>query len=115
MYFNSTTSYQSLMNYWNPGIMYTAPVRYILNTQDLYGRRYLSKAEVDFKAMNRLLWEEHVNWTRMTIISIVFNLPDLEICTKATIEKCNGLWGIACDLFMVIKLQISIRHLLRNI
>ena len=66
------------LNYWGPSTRYTAPVRYILNTPDLYGRRFLSKEEVDFKNMNRLLWEEHVNWTRMTIMSIVFKLPNLE-------------------------------------
>jgi hypothetical protein len=77
VYFHSNNDYSPLMNYWNPSIMDTAPVRYIMNTPDLYGRGCLSKAEVDFKSMNRLLWEQHVNWTRMTIISIVFNLPDL--------------------------------------
>lgn len=83
MYFypNSFPSYPArtvnLLNYWGPSSNYTAPVRYILNTPDLYGRQFISKAEADYKAMNRLLWEEHVNWTRMTIISIVFKLPDL--------------------------------------
>lgn len=84
MYFytNSFPSYPNrtvnLLNYWGPSSSYTAPVRHILNTRDLYGREFISKAEADFKAMNRLLWEEHVNWTRMTIMSIVFKLPDLE-------------------------------------
>ena len=91
MYFHSNNDYSSLMNYWNPSIVYTAPVRYILNTPDLYGRSYLSKAEVDFKSMNRLLWEEHVNWTRMTIISIVFNLPDLKYVQERLLRNATDM------------------------
>lgn len=61
--------------YQAPYTFYTAPIRHILSSNDY--RRCISKTEADFMAMNRLLWMEHVNWTRMTIISIVFNLPDL--------------------------------------
>jgi hypothetical protein len=91
VYFHSGNVLSSLMNYWNPGTAYTAPVRYILNTPDLYGRGCLSKAEVDFKSMNRLLWEEHVNWTRMTIISIVFNLPDLKYVQERLLRNATDM------------------------
>ncbi|QUW23992.1 hypothetical protein JSQ81_12435 [Sporosarcina sp. Marseille-Q4063] len=63
----------------------------MLNTPDLFGRNYLSKAEVDFKSMNRLLWEEHVNWTRMTIISIVFNLPDLQYVQERLLRNATDM------------------------
>ena len=91
MYFYSNNDYSPLKQYWNSSIDYTAPVRYILNTSDLYGRSYLSKAEADFKAMNRLLWEEHVNWTRMTIISIVFNLPDLKYVQERLLRNATDM------------------------
>lgn len=81
----------NLLNYWGPSTEYTAPVRYILNTPDLYGRRFLSKEEVDFKSMNRLLWEEHVNWTCMTIMSIVFDLPDLEEVQTRLLRNATDL------------------------
>ena len=71
--------------------MDTAPVRYSMNTPDLYGRGYLSKAEVDFKALNRLLWEQHVYWTRMTIISIVFNLPDLKYVEERLLRNAPDM------------------------
>ncbi|MCZ2258180.1 hypothetical protein [Sporosarcina sp. G11-34] len=71
---------------------YTAPVRYILNNRnDLYGRRLISKAEFDYISMNRLLWLEHVNWTRMTIISIVFGLPDLEFVQERLLRNATDL------------------------
>lgn len=75
-----------------PYAQYTAPVRYILNNvTDLHGRCCISKAEVDFISMNRLLWMEHVNWTRMTIISIVFGLPDLQFVEQRLLRNATDL------------------------
>ncbi|WP_075526440.1 hypothetical protein [Sporosarcina ureilytica] len=97
MYFyaNGFNSHQeravNLSNYWGPSVNYTAPVRYILNTPDPYGRQFISKAEADYKTMNRLLWEEHVNWTRMTIISIVFKLPDLDEVQARLLRNATDL------------------------
>lgn len=42
-------------------------------------------------AMNRLLWMEHVNWTRMTIISIVFGLPDLPFVQERLLRNATDL------------------------
>nr|WP_231918743.1 hypothetical protein [Solibacillus silvestris] len=42
-------------------------------------------------AMNRLLWMEHVNWTRMTITSIVFQLPDLPFVQKRLLQNATDL------------------------
>lgn len=79
-------------SYQGPYSQYTAPVRYILNNQtDLYGRCCISKAEVDFMSMNRLLWMEHVNWTRMTIMGIVFGLPDLQVVQERLLRNATDL------------------------
>ncbi|WP_232733149.1 hypothetical protein [Lysinibacillus xylanilyticus] len=48
-------------------------------------------AESDFMAMNRILWMEHVNWTRMTIISIVFGLPDLPFVQERLLQNATDL------------------------
>ncbi|MFF2175113.1 hypothetical protein ACFVT8_01390 [Lysinibacillus sp. NPDC058147] len=69
---------------------YTAPVRHFLRPQKDY-RRCISKAESDFMAMNRILWMEHVNWTRMTIISIVFGLPDLPFVQERLLQNATDL------------------------
>jgi hypothetical protein len=43
----------------------------------------ITQAEVDYRNDNRSLWEEHVAWTRMAIISLTFNLPDInEVLTR---------------------------------
>lgn len=81
----------NLLNYWDPSTEYTAPVRYILNSTSGLGKQCMSKAEVDFKSMNRLLWEEHVNWTRMTIISIVNNLPDLQYVQERLLRNATDM------------------------
>ena len=76
--------------YASPTTQYTAPIRYILNRPNDY-RRCISTAESDFLAMNRLLWMEHVNWTRMTIISIVFDLPDLPFVQQRLLRNATDL------------------------
>lgn len=75
--------------YQAPSTQYTAPIRHFLHAHDY--RRCISKAEADFMAMNRLLWMEHVNWTRMTIISIVFNLPDLPFVQQRLLRNATDL------------------------
>ncbi|HBC91798.1 MAG TPA: hypothetical protein DCZ10_02550 [Pelotomaculum sp.] len=47
----------------------------------------ISKAEDDLKSSMRMVWEQHVAWTRMTIISIAENLQDLEPTTKRLLRN----------------------------
>ena len=42
-------------------------------------------------SMNRLLWMEHVNWTRMTIMGIVFGLPDLPSVQERLLRNATDL------------------------
>jgi hypothetical protein len=39
----------------------------------------ISKAELDLNNAIRKLWEEHVTWTRLAILSLVFSLPDADV------------------------------------
>jgi hypothetical protein len=87
-YGNYGNSLNALYNASNT--QYTAPIRHFLKPQNDC-RRCISKAEADFMAMNRLLWMEHVNWTRMTIISIVFGLPDLPFVQERLLRNATDL------------------------
>jgi len=81
----------SLSTIYNvPYTQYTAPIRHFLQPQR-DNRKCISKAESDYLAMNRLLWLEHVNWTRMTIISIVFGLPDLPFVQTRLLRNATDL------------------------
>lgn len=54
-------------------------------------QRCISTNEANYMAMNRLLWLEHVNWTRMTIISIVFQLPDFPFVEQRLLQNATDL------------------------
>lgn len=78
--------------YRQPHTQYTAPVRFFLQQPpSIHDNRCKSKAEVDFINMNRLLWMEHVNWTRMVITSIVFNLPDVQFVEERLLRNATDL------------------------
>src|SRR5690606_39132290 len=75
--------------YKPPYTQYTAPMKHFIHQPATH--RCISQTESDFMAMNRLLWMEHVNWTRMTIISIVFHLPDLPFVQKRLLQNATDL------------------------
>lgn len=81
-------------NYSSPYSLYTAPGRCFLNPRVPFGYetpRCISQTEADFKSMSRQIWSEHVNWTRMTITSIVFNLPDLPFVQERLLRNATDL------------------------
>lgn len=91
-YTNGFFTYPLSASYPQPYSQYTAPLRHFLTQQQSYlHQRCISKAESDYLAMNRLLWMEHVNWTRMTIISIVFQLPDLPFVQQRLLQNATDL------------------------
>lgn len=47
----------------------------------------VSKKEVQLRDYFRLLWEQHVYWTRMVILGIVYDLPDLEQTTNRLLRN----------------------------
>ena len=46
-----------------------------------------SKAEIDLRNVLLILWEQHIVWTRFTIISIIKNLVDIDITSKSLIQN----------------------------
>jgi hypothetical protein len=53
------------------------------------GRRWrrVSQAHLDLNNMLRLLWEQHVWWTRSFIISVAADLPDLNVVTARLLRN----------------------------
>lgn len=91
-YTNRFFAYPLSASYQQPYSQYTAPLRHFLTQQQSYvDQRCISKTESDYLAMNRLLWMEHVNWTRMTITSIVFELPDLQFVQQRLLQNATDL------------------------
>ena len=47
----------------------------------------VSKARLDLSNQLRMLWEQHVAWTRLAILSMVFDLPDAELVTNRLLRN----------------------------
>lgn len=54
----------------------------------------ISEKEVRLKSAMRLVWEQHVYWTRMTIISIAFNLPDVDFVTARLLRNATDMGNL---------------------
>lgn len=51
------------------------------------GTGAVSKAQADLNKHLRLLWMQHVVWTRLTIISMIFGLPDVNMVTDRLLRN----------------------------
>ena len=52
------------------------------------------KEEVDLINTMRSLWEQHVAWTRMTIISMAADLPDVEFVSKRLLRNPSDMANV---------------------
>lgn len=59
----------------------------------------ISQAEVDYKNDMRSLWEEHVAWTRMAIISLTFKLPDVEFVIARLLHNATDMGNMVRRLY----------------
>ncbi|MDN4609203.1 hypothetical protein [Sporosarcina highlanderae] len=50
-----------------------------------------SGAQVELWNKNRLLWEQHVTWTRMAITAIVFKVPDLKYVLERLLRNATDM------------------------
>ncbi len=51
----------------------------------------ISQIQLDWNNYMRLLWEQHVVWTRLMIISIVFQLPDVEYTVARLLQNATDM------------------------
>ena len=54
----------------------------------------ISEQEVSLKSSMRLVWEQHVYWTRLTIISLAFNLPDVDFVTARLLRNATDMGNL---------------------
>jgi hypothetical protein len=54
----------------------------------------ISEHEVHLSNAMRLVWEQHVYWTRMTTNSIAFDLPDLDIVTERLLRNSTDMGNL---------------------
>jgi hypothetical protein len=47
----------------------------------------VSKAQVNLSNYIRMLWEQHVTWTRLTILSLALGLPDVDLVTNRLLRN----------------------------
>lgn len=59
----------------------------------------ISQAEVDYRNDMRSLWEEHVAWTRMAIISLTFNLPDVDFVIARLLKNATDMGNMVRRLY----------------
>lgn len=59
----------------------------------------ISKAQVDLSNHIRMLWEQHITWTRLVILSMVFGLPDVDLVTKRLLQNPKDFEALLKPLY----------------
>ncbi|MGI6643936.1 MAG: acetylglutamate kinase [Bacillota bacterium] len=75
--------------------------------------RRISSAELRLNQEFRLLWEQHGAWTRMTIISLVFGLPDTNFVVQRLLRNPDD-FRRALEPFYGREAAFEFAHLLRD-
>ncbi|MFX3674608.1 MAG: LysM domain-containing protein [Paenisporosarcina sp.] len=80
----------------NPGIQwYGLYVGQLLNIPTVGGTKHcIIRAEHELKNNWRLIWEQHVNWTRMAIISLTFKLPDVNFVLTRLLQNATDMGNL---------------------
>lgn len=93
--------------------------KYIYSEYGDYNQNYspaptkVTKPEVDLTNALRMLWEQHVAWTRMTIISIIAGLPDVGLVTNRLLRNPIDLEE-ALKLFYGDRITSKLRNLFKG-
>ncbi len=59
----------------------------------------ITKAQAELSDYIRMLWEQHVVWTRLTILSIVFGLPDVDLVTNRLLQNPKDFEALLKPLY----------------
>lgn len=58
-----------------------------------------TQSEIELMSAMRGLWEQHVAWTRMTIISMAANLPDQELVSQRLLRNAKDMGDLLRPLY----------------
>lgn len=56
--------------------------------------KYMGEKEYELRSEMRSVWEQHVEWTRMAIMSLVFNLPDVNFVLARLLQNAPDMGGL---------------------
>lgn len=73
----------------------------------------ITKSELELSNKIRKLWEQHTVWTRATIVSMVFDLPDVNFVTNRLLQNPDD-FGNAFKVYYGDKIGSKLRDLLRE-
>ncbi|HHZ13670.1 MAG TPA: acetylglutamate kinase [Clostridiales bacterium] len=79
--------------------VHTPRMRLLPYQYSCFSPSVISKAQADLSNHLRLLWEQHVVWTRLTIISIVFSLPDVDLVTNRLLRNPKDFEALLRPLY----------------
>jgi len=63
------------------------------------GAKADSPEEFAFEQQMRKLWEDHIVWTRLYIISAAAELPDLDLTTQRLLRNQNDIGGVIASFY----------------
>jgi hypothetical protein len=72
-----------------------------------------SKAQVELWNKNRLLWQQHVYWTRMAVTALVFKLPDVNYVLARLLRNATDM-GDALRPYYGEEIAEAYRNLIRE-
>lgn len=78
-----------------------------------FNHSFISEQEIRLSNAIRLVWEQHVYWTRMTINSIAFNLPDVDAVTARLLRNATDM-GNLLKPFYGNRIAAKFSHLIRD-
>lgn len=59
----------------------------------------INKEAIHLRDRFRLLWEQHVYWTRIVILGIIFDLPDREQSTNRLLRNASDFAKVFCRFY----------------
>lgn len=59
----------------------------------------ITRAAVDLNNQVRMLWEQHVFWTRLVILSMAFDLPDVDLVTNRLLRNPEDFEALLRPLY----------------